>query len=179
MAALNFPANPVSGQVYEKYTYDGTKHVWAITPSKQVTTSDVKPSSPADGDFWLDTSDGKLYVYYIDADSGQWMNVSGYKVGPQGIQGTAGATGATGPGVPSGGTTGNILFKTGPADYVTAWVDGALTFQTIGSPIKLNPNSVATNYIFPAGYNGMSAGPMTINDGVTVTITDGSAWSIV
>lgn len=179
MVALNFPANPISGQVYEKYTYDGTKGVWAITPSKQITTSDVQPNNPADGDFWLDTSDGKLYVYYIDADSGQWLNVSGYKVGPQGIQGNDGAMGATGPGVPEAGAVGTILTKTGEGDYVTAWVDGSLTYQTIASPIKLNPTTVSSNYIIPAGYNGMSAGPITVNDGITVTITDGSVWSVV
>jgi hypothetical protein len=179
MTAMNFPSNPVSGQVYGKYTYDGTKGVWAITASKQTTTSDVKPTSPADGDFWLDTSDGKLYVYYIDVDGGQWVNVSGYKVGPQGIQGTAGATGATGPGVPAGGAVGNILFKTGSGDYTTAWVDGSLTFQTLAAPIKVNPTTITNNYILPVGYNGMSAGPITINDGITVTISDGSVWSIV
>lgn len=45
--------------------------------------------------------------------------------------------------------------------------------------IKLNPNVLSTSYTIPSGFNGMSAGPVTIADGVVVTIPDGSAWSIV
>jgi len=45
--------------------------------------------------------------------------------------------------------------------------------------IKLNPQSLTSNYTMPSGFNGMSAGPITIASGVTVTIPDGSAWSIV
>ncbi|CAB5238890.1 hypothetical protein UFOVP230_77 [uncultured Caudovirales phage] len=48
---------------------------------------------------------------------------------PQGIPGTAGATGPTGPqgpagvGVPTGGTTGQVLTKASNGDYVTTWSD--------------------------------------------------------
>ncbi len=45
--------------------------------------------------------------------------------------------------------------------------------------IKLNINTISTNQTIPVGYNGVSAGPITIADGVTVVIPDGSAWSIV
>lgn len=46
-------------------------------------------------------------------------------------------------------------------------------------PIKLNTQTISANYSIPSGYNGMSAGPITIADGVVVTIPDGSSWSIV
>ena len=51
------------------------------------------------------------------------------------------------------------------------------TLQT--SPIILNSNTVSSNYSIPVGYNGVSAGPVTIASGVTVTIPSGSSWSIV
>lgn len=54
----------------------------------------------------------------------------------------------------------------------------ALELQVI-APINLNGNTISANYSIPAGYNGVSAGPITIANGVTVTIPDGSAWSIV
>lgn len=47
------------------------------------------------------------------------------------------------------------------------------------APVILNLNAITTNYTIPTGYNGMSAGPITVADGVTVTIADGSSWSIV
>lgn len=42
-----------------------------------------------------------------------------------------------------------------------------------------NGTNVTTNYTISSGKNAMSAGPITINDGVEVTIPDGSAWTIV
>jgi hypothetical protein len=47
------------------------------------------------------------------------------------------------------------------------------------SVIQLNGQTISEDYSIPAGYNGMSAGPVTIADGVTVTVPSGSAWSIV
>jgi hypothetical protein len=40
-------------------------------------------------------------------------------------------------------------------------------------------NTVTQSYTITAGKNVISAGPMTINSGVTVTVPSGSAWSIV
>ena len=42
-----------------------------------------------------------------------------------------------------------------------------------------NDVHVTADYTITAGKNAMSAGPVTIDDGVTVTIPDGSTWSIV
>lgn len=42
-----------------------------------------------------------------------------------------------------------------------------------------NDQTITTNYTITSGKNAMSAGPITINDGITVTVPDGSAWSIV
>ena len=43
----------------------------------------------------------------------------------------------------------------------------------------LNSNTVTSNYTIPVGQNAMSAGPITIADGVTVSIPDGSVWTII
>lgn len=45
--------------------------------------------------------------------------------------------------------------------------------------IVLNSNTVATSLTLPTNYNGMSAGTVTINSGVTVTIPSGARWAIV
>ena len=42
-----------------------------------------------------------------------------------------------------------------------------------------NDITVSADYTITSGKNAISAGPITINDGVTVTIPDGSTWSIV
>lgn len=42
-----------------------------------------------------------------------------------------------------------------------------------------NNQSVTTSYTLPAGRNASSTGPITIADGVSVTISDGSRWVIL
>jgi hypothetical protein len=42
-----------------------------------------------------------------------------------------------------------------------------------------NNQSVTANYTITANKNAVSAGPITVADGVTVTIPDGSEWTIV
>lgn len=46
------------------------------------------------------------------------------------------------------------------------------------SPIRINPTRVMANFTLPTGYNGESAGPISIDDGVTVSISNGATWSI-
>ena len=42
-----------------------------------------------------------------------------------------------------------------------------------------NDNAVTTNYTLQTGKNALSAGPITINSGVTVTVPSGQSWVIV
>jgi hypothetical protein len=46
------------------------------------------------------------------------------------------------------------------------------------SPIRLNPKAIKANLTIPAGYNAASVGPIAICDGVTVTVSDHTTWSI-
>jgi len=43
----------------------------------------------------------------------------------------------------------------------------------------LNDNQVNSDYTLPPGRNAMSAGPIIVNLGVTVTVPPGQAWTIV
>ena len=44
---------------------------------------------------------------------------------------------------------------------------------------KSNRNTINENITIPANVNSVSAGPITINNGVTVIISNGSSWSVV
>jgi hypothetical protein len=86
--------------------------------------------------------------------------------------------------IPSGGTTGQVLAKVDSTDFNTEWIDvdiAALDDLVAASvfPIKLNEQTISANYSIPLGYNGLSAGPITIASGVIVTIPTGSSWSVV
>jgi hypothetical protein len=87
MAVINFPDSPSDGDTQDvggiTYTYSSSKGYWTAAASgggggggASVTTDDTAPSSPSDGDLWWDSDGGKMYVYYEDADSSQWVSVS-------------------------------------------------------------------------------------------------------
>ena len=46
-------------------------------------------------------------------------------------------------------------------------------------PFHLNATTVSANFTVPANFNASSAGPITINTGVTVTVSTGSTWVVV
>jgi hypothetical protein len=77
-------------------------------------------------------------------------------VAPQGATGPVGATGVT-------GATGVNGLKGGSTDLVF--------FE--------NDQTVTANYTITTNKNALSAGPITINSGVTVTIGSGQSWVIV
>ena len=43
----------------------------------------------------------------------------------------------------------------------------------------VNDTTINYNYTVPTGKNAMTAGPVTVNSGVTVTVPSGSVWSII
>jgi hypothetical protein len=45
--------------------------------------------------------------------------------------------------------------------------------------IMVNSATVSANYSIPSGSNAMSAGPITVASGITVTVPSGNAWIIV
>lgn len=53
------------------------------------------------------------------------------------------------------------------------------TNGAFASIFSLNKNTIDTSYSIPSGYNATSAGPVVINNGITVTIPTGSTWVIV
>jgi hypothetical protein len=43
----------------------------------------------------------------------------------------------------------------------------------------VNSLTVSTSYSIPSGSSAMSAGPITVNSGVTVTVPSGSKWVVL
>jgi hypothetical protein len=70
--------------------------------------------------------------------------------------------------------TGNtkLLYKPSTGEF-----QSSATVSSNG--ISINANVVAANYTIASGNNGLSAGPITVASGITVTIASGSAWVVV
>lgn len=129
-----------------------------------------------------------------------WMSVSSIGVPASGTVGAAAldTSSASGTGaleVPSGTTAQRpaapakplLRFNSTTGQYeswntaVSAWtsVGGGATGGGSNAVFMLNDQTVTTSYSIPSGKNALTAGPISIADGVTVTIPDGSVWSIV
>jgi microcystin-dependent protein len=75
--ALDFPANPTDGEVFDAYIWNADKGVWqGVEESSAVTiTSPVAPTTGNPGDLWFNSSTGILFTYYSDGTSAQWVEV--------------------------------------------------------------------------------------------------------
>jgi hypothetical protein len=78
-------------------------------------------------------------------------------------------------------STGSLLDLTGGASvFVTAGAEDLA--PSGGGPDKVfyeNDQTVTFDYTIPADKNAMSTGPVTIDDGVTVTVSTGSRYVVI
>lgn len=61
----------------------------------------------------------------------------------------------------------------------TLEVNGTIKSYQLESEIYSNETQIDNSYTIPAGSNSLSVGPVTVADGITVTISDGSVWHIL
>ena len=132
--------------------------------SGSFTIAETAPDPAEAGDIWFNSTTGKTYIYYSDYDNDQWVEIASTVSGFQTLNEVADVEIAA-------VANGDFLRYN---SSTSKWENDDYT-----DVIKLNGQTISANYTVPVGYNGLSAGPITIADGVTVTVSDGSAWSIV
>jgi len=80
------------------------------------------------------------------------------------------------------GSGSNFFIATNSADSGSSTTRLTITSGgnvKIASGVIENSNTISSNYTVSSNYNAMSAGPMSIANGVSVTVPSGSAWTIV
>lgn len=86
------------------------------------------------------------------------------------------------------GTTAKINFSAGTKDVFVTYPASKSVYEDEGqavypgsgtAAIYLNSQNVTVNTTVASGYNGMSAGTVTVANGITVTVANGSRWVVV
>jgi len=82
--------------------------------------------------------------------------------------------------------TGSMVLSASPTFTGTALAtnltaSGVVTGASVtaSNAMFVNSQTVAADYTIAVGYNAMSAGPVTVNGGITVTVSAGSSWAVV
>ena len=81
----------------------------------------------------------------------------------------------------------HFIINNGATDAMTIATTGAVTANTsvtspvvtVSNGIHVNSKTVSASYTIPSGSSAMSAGPMTVATGQSVTISSGSRWVIL
>jgi len=118
--AVDFPTSPSNGQTFTSgtitYTYNATAGLWNSAASggggSSVTVSDTAPTSPSDGDMWYNSLSLKMFVYYNDGSSSQWVPASPQQAGVAGADGSATSYANLAAFPSSGNTNGDMGFAT-------------------------------------------------------------------
>ena len=186
------PSSPAAGQLWwnssvnKLYIYyqDANSSQWvqATTPGADgadgsTAVSDAAPSSPSAGQLWWNSTTNKLYIYYTDANSSQWIQAS-----TPGATGPAGATG-----VISNLDTWRITSDiTSDAVPITTWSNAA-AYTTLQPTLGTAMSHSSGLFTFPTtGYwevQFFAQWQITGNDNVNIAIqgyeTDGTTLRTV
>jgi hypothetical protein len=164
-----------------------------------------EPSTTYAYQWWADTTAGLLKLR--NAANNAWITVGTLATANLGLATTASPTFSgtatfggdvllTGTGVldlpvgttaerPGSPNSGMIRFNTTLTQFEgyngTAWssVGGGATGGGADTVFFENSQTVTTNYTLSTNKNAVTAGPITINSGVTVTIPSGASWVVV
>jgi hypothetical protein len=74
-------------------------------------------------------------------------------------------------------TTPSLGVASATSVAATGAVSGSVVSATNG--LVVNNNSVSANYSIPSGSSAMSVGPITVGNGISVTVPDGSRWVVL
>jgi hypothetical protein len=198
---LNFPNSPTDGQIYtdsttgNRYSWDNTRQIWKWSPNTVSTSvSSLPPGSPAQGTLWWNTELGRLFIYYVDEDTGQWVEASPVPGVNTGISNTVAAAFNTANSAFNTANsrlantdiviTGNVTSTQGMADRVGDVRNLPIVNQTASYTISLTDNgevvSVTTGNVFVTANVFFAGNTVTVynNSSANVTITQNTGVTL-
>ena len=144
----------------------------ALTISKGTTLQ--QPGSPVVGMMRYNTTTNQFEGY--SGSSPAWKSIGGSALSNDTTTATnlypvfAAATSGTAENLYTGNA--KLLYKPSTGEFQSSEL-------VAGNGIFVNSKTVSASYTVPTGSNALSAGPVTVADGITVTVSDGSVWTVI
>jgi len=136
-----------------------------LTTAVPVWLEENPPTNPTNGDLWWDTNTGVLKIYYLDADTGQWVDAV-----PQANSNLTALQAGD-----------NVSELTNDAGYLTT-VPGTETYLKFGTSTSFNPGNVAVTFgnVFQQEGGGDIEISLTVTTGFTKTLVtlDAVIWNV-
>ena len=168
----------------------------SVTTYNQMILQNTNSGSAASSDYVVSNNNGTASAYYGDfgINSSGWTGTSST---PFNMPNAVYVSATSGP-LAVGTTTSNPIYfaingalaaaidtssnllmagASSPATGPSGQIVGTILDATNG--IHVNSKTVSSNYTIPSGSSAMSAGPITISSGVTVTVSSGSRWVVL
>lgn len=188
--ATTFLAATTNGYIM---TLAGGVPTWAAAPATGVTITDDTSSATAYYPLFARVTTGTATTEYTSSTKLLYKPSTGELssssfLATAGFYSTSTFTGSYTDGIVVDYLTGNGRISVGTADTLTFYNAGVantqmakITNNSLESTgaFHVNGLSVASNYSIPSGSSALSAGPITVASGITVTIPSGSRWVIV
>ena len=128
----------------------------------------------------INANNGTIYLTFGSGWSGMWI-VANNTTGPSAIYAYTSASGSTGVYLTQGVTS--LIYSDGTnVGFADSRFSTSANGATGGGSDQIffqNGQTVTTSYTIPSTVNAMTAGPVTINSGVTVTVNSPTVWTIV
>ena len=177
---MSYIGNPIVSTDFPKDTFTGNASTTAFTMS--IAPASVNAVIVIVSGVTQDTStytiSGTTLTFSAAPPSGT-NNIAVRHLGVAGIPNTPSAASVGLSAFSATGTPSSSTFLRGDNSWAAAGGGGQYFGTAATKAIAYNSNTIGENVTVTAGNNGLSAGPITISTGFTVTVETGAAWVIV